>query len=96
MSIEKAIEVIRDRDGNPHELDWELAEAACVAAKEITRLTGRVTKLEGMGPLIDEYSEARWTSGIWHCISSKVAQDLHELADSVKAKIDAILRGGEA
>jgi hypothetical protein len=92
MGIEAAIGVVQDRNETPHEWDWELAEAAMVAVKEIATLKARVAELEGLGPLIEEYAGEVYDSGNFTDHATRNACEAQ--ADRIKARIDAILKGG--
>lgn len=46
MSINEAIEIIRGRNGRPHEDDWDLADASLVALNEIDDLKAIVNQLQ--------------------------------------------------
>jgi hypothetical protein len=88
MGIDAAIGVVQDRNETPHEWDWELAEAATVAVKEIATLKARVDALEKLGPLIEEYGKQRMFYGM-----HGDKRYMH-LSDEAKSQIDAILTGG--
>ena len=89
MDISKAIEVIRDRDGNPHPDDWELAEAASVATYEIETLKARIAELEAMGPLIEEYGKQLMFFGMHGDTRYS------HLANEVLSLAKTILKGGD-
>ena len=63
MTTEEAIVIAIERNGRPHEDDWELAQAAkvlTVALAETQERLGRVTKAaEGVVSLMDEIQDWR-------------------------------------
>jgi len=93
MGIEAAIGVVQDRNETPHEWDWELAEAAMVAVKEIATLKARVAALEGLGPLINRVQSLSMA----YQVESKASEEFCLVVDELKAteqQITAILTGG--
>jgi len=43
-TLESAIKTIEDRDGRPHEFDWDLADAALVVVKRLKEVESAISE----------------------------------------------------